>query len=109
MNATPTLKSFYTAIQEWIDAGTPTANLYRFDVSDGLCVNLGRYIEGEGYNRLGPEYHDLDLEQWRDFIKAGLNGTFPFNSQSGCNWYCTERNKYTNPERLAWIKAQLSV
>lgn len=108
MNATPTLKSFYTALREWIDAGTPTDNLYMFDADNGLCANLLCYLKGEGYGPSTSEYYALDLEQWDSFTMAGLNGTFPFNSGPDSTvGYAQEKNKYTNPKRLAWIKTQL--
>lgn len=38
------------------------------------------------------------------FISAGLDHVYPFNQGTDYN---EEKNKYNNPQRLAWIKSHL--
>ena len=38
------------------------------------------------------------------FVSAGLERNYPFNKDTS---YFEETNKYTNPQRLAWIKSHL--
>lgn len=96
----PELKSFYVAMQEWIDAGCPEGNQYRFILQVGLCTNLINFtlVTEEGYKE------DTLEEMRQQFHEAGLDRDLPFNENIS---YLFERDKgimYKNPQRLAWIK-----
>lgn len=103
-----TLKDFYRAMQAWIDDGCPNDNPHGFIRDHGLCLCLVRYMQCAGHDTsTSKEYYTLDATLYYSFTVAGLNGVFPFNTGPGSVGYGIERNKYTNPRRLQWIKSHL--
>ena len=93
---------FYSAIQSWIDSGCPYGNSYGFYREVGICSNLGDFARRENFSEDQMRFLLADLKS--QFISAGLHHAFPFNHY---NDYNEEKNKYTNPQRLAWIKSHL--
>lgn len=93
---------FYSALQSWIDSGCPHENSYGFYRGVGICSNLGDFARRENFS----DYQIMSLlgdlkAQWES---ADLDRVFPFNQDTDYN---EEKNKYINPQRLAWIKSHL--
>lgn len=93
------LKAFYQEMQEWIDAGLPMDNRYRFSIWYGLCHNL------EAFLRCYPKPQETYIEEMREqFIQAGLGEDYPFDKAWEYAADVEEGTLYTNQERLNWIK-----
>lgn len=103
------LTSFYRAIQEWIDNGCNEEenNPHGFIRDWGICSNLDAYILSMGHSSRGEVFHALNAELSVSLKECFSDHVYPFNTYA-CS-YSDEENKYTNPKRLAWIKAQLAV
>ena len=93
---------FYSAIQSWIDSGRPYENSYGFYRGAGICSNLRVFALSENLPSRKRRFLLDDLKS--QFNSAGLYHVFPFNQNTD---YSKEKNKYTNPQRLAWIKSHL--
>lgn len=97
------LTEFYKAYSDWIDAGAPDGK--PFSRNCGICVSLTLHLKAMG---LTPK----EMEQARklmrsQFIKAGLNGYYPFNNRELS--YLTESARgliHTNKNRIAWVKKE---
>lgn len=92
-----TLREFYQAYADWVDAGAPDGNPFRREW--GLCTNL--YFFG---------YCDDDLlyEMSKQFEAAGLDPELPFNK----DWddYAREYKEdgsHLNAVRIQWVKDHL--
>lgn len=95
----PTLQSFYTEMQEWIDDGCPEH--YRFKHRFGLCLNLKRYCDSlpiDMFRKIG-----LYMEMEYSFCQHNLHPAFPFN-YGRIELFDSERNLYENPFRLYWVQ-----
>lgn len=92
------LIQFYKTLLDWLD--NPSEE-YPFSHRVGLCTNLNLYCE-----MLKLDYSHEERQAKRQleaqFDLAGLDIRTPFNNAA--NPYDLERNKYTNPKRLDWIK-----
>lgn len=95
------LTEFYQDMQTWVDAGTPEHPI--FSKAVGLCANLYWWT---GYNKLTHKARaKINLLRRKQFIDAGLNTAYPFNTPIH---YLQELRRdgtrYNNKERLAWIR-----
>ena len=90
-NISPELKAFFKEVQEWIDTGF-LRNQY-IDSDWGLCANLCVFAEDCYYSGELLELFKLN----------NLNSEYPFNGGFAENYY-KEKEHYTNPMRLAFIK-----
>ena len=92
------LIQFYKTLLDWLD--NPSEE-YPFSHRVGLCSNLSLYcemLELDSSHEEGQAKRQLEAQ----FDLAGLDIRTPFNNAA--NPYLEERNKYTNPKRLDWIK-----
>lgn len=94
MSQSPELTQFYNDLWNWIQDGTPIPNEFNFRPYIGLCShayirspNLGHEL----WNQLRAELGDIEFP-------------FDFTEQD----YREEANKYSNPNRLNWIKSHLN-
>ena len=97
------LAEFYNAYSDWIDAGAPEGK--PFNRNCGICVSLTLHLKAMG---LTPKEREQARKLMRSqFIKAGLNGDYPFNSQE--KPYLSESARgliHTNIARIAWVKKE---
>lgn len=91
------LHRFYVELQAWIDGGAVSNHI--FDRRESICYCLANWacVEDEDFDVLHAEIR-------RGFAGAGLHTTYPFNNGMEGDW-AKDRFPYTNPSRLAWIKA----
>lgn len=92
------LKQFYLEMEWWISGKNCK---YRFSDVTGLCGNLRKYMYS---NDIKHEKRVSLLNMLKSqFISAGLDEDFPFNS--GLRYkYDDEHFKYENQQRIDWIK-----
>ena len=91
------LTQFYKTLLDWLD--NPSEE-HPFSHRVGLCTNLSLYCI---MLELDPSHKGQAKRQLEaQFDMAGLYIRTPFNNAT--NPYSEERNKYTNPKRLDWIK-----
>ena len=83
---------------DWLD--NPSEE-YLFKHGVGLCTNLSLYCEMLKLD-YSQEWRQAKRQLESQFDLAGLDIRTPFNNTA--NHYRLERNKYTNPKRLDWIK-----
>ena len=88
-----TLKEFYCAYVEWLDAGAPSFR--PFSRSSGLCTNLFSFTKSD----------DAASEMKSQFIDAGLDPNYPFGGEYLYNLHQQGRNQHLNPARIEWVKA----
>lgn len=97
------LADFYKAYSDWIDFGAPEGKL--FSRNCGICVSLTFHLKAMG---LTPKERELARHLMRSqFIKAGLNRDYPFNSQE--KPYLVESARgliHTNSDRIAWVRKE---
>ena len=118
------LTSFYNAYNEWLEAGAPEHNDYRFLRSVGLCSALRKYSSirkwaGVFKHVISQENIDIDidnlmvcdktisLEMESQFDKANLDTKYPFGEIEFCRGVQHESN-YLDPNRIRWVKAHLT-
>lgn len=97
------LSEFYKAYSDWIDAGAPESE--PFSRRSGLCGSIFLYAAMNGYPV--SERSALLLVMRVQFIKAGLNRDYPFNSQE--KPYLVESARgliHTNSDRIAWVRKE---
>lgn len=97
------LAGFYETYSDWIDAGAHEGEPFSRRV--GLCASLCEYLREEGIAFKEREMALLLMKS--QFIKAGLNGDYPFNSQE--KPYLSESARgliHTNISRIAWVKKE---
>ena len=93
------LKYFFIDIKAWVEDITVNEDTHPyFNICIGLCSNLDNWIDQEDlWSQIG---------EIKDEFYNSLEGykcmTFPFNGGENID-YDSERNKYTNPERLKFI------
>lgn len=97
------LAEFYEAYSDWIDAGAPEGK--PFSRKCGICVSLTLHLKDIG---LTPKEREQARKLMRSqFIKAGLNGDYPFNNRELP--YLTESARgmiHTNKNRIQWVKKE---
>lgn len=102
----PLLQDFYNEMYRII-----SDDCYRpewFDCELGLCTNFEVFYCIAWPTELSVfEQRVLDSELGEQFEKAGLNSDIPFNSN--LDEYFSEKYKYTNPKRLAWIRQHTNI
>jgi hypothetical protein len=95
------LAEFYEAYSNWIDSGAQEGK--PFSRNCGICVSLTLHLKAMG---LTPKEREQARKLMRaQFIKAGFNGDYPFNSRE--QPYLTESARgliHTNKNRIAWVK-----
>ena len=93
----PQLARFYHEIKAWIDAETPSHR--SFHPGHGLCDNLNDWLIDQRLSSV----HCYELKQ--QFVDAGLNRTYPFNSGEHGNYHNEHHTNsiFRNPKRCAWI------
>lgn len=96
-----TLKGFYKAYADWLDKGAPP---YRpFSRGLGLCSNLQYYTGVENIFVLTR----LERQLSDQFEDAGLSAAYPFGEEA-FDSYLDENNMHLDPNRIAWVKNQLT-
>lgn len=97
------LAEFYKAYSDWVDAGAPESEPFSRRV--GLCGSLCSYLASKGC-----KFHvrGMTLQLMKSqFIKAGLNRDYPFNSQENSYYVeCIDGLIYTNKNRIQWVKKE---
>jgi hypothetical protein len=91
------LARFYVELQAWIDGGCGDHKV--FDPIDGICSAASGWAgdrEIDGGALLSAIGNSFEV--------AGLSRMYPFN-HGFADWF-NEEDCYTNPARLAWIKAR---
>lgn len=92
-------QSFCKELVEWID-GDEFKPAW-VTTHSGLCFNFIRYAESKSnYDSLEPFYDWL----YSLFKYNNLSPTVPFNIYRGQPPYGEESNKFTNPDRVAFIR-----
>ena len=91
------LTQFYKTLLDWL--ANPSEE-HHFKHGVGLCTNLSLYCFMLELDYRQEQEAKRQLEA--QFDLAGLDIRTPFNNTA--NPYSEERNKYTNPKRLDWIK-----
>jgi hypothetical protein len=102
-----TPQAFYNAIWNWIQQGCPLDNPYGFLPTVGLCSNIRGYttwVSGTWKEKVSFQRTMLEAIQAIDGTGYPFNPPNPKRPNDKYTPYQAERDKYTNPARLAWIK-----
>lgn len=107
MQQSKELAAFYEAMWEWVYDLHSDFEGYAeiFWSNNGLCSNLYRYSKKMHPQKVEQLQDELEKQFVDAFQGTRVSIDFPFNATS--REYEQERDKYLNPERLAWIKAHL--
>lgn len=92
-----TLKDFYRAYADWLDAGAPQGK--PFVRNNGLCLNLLLKMP-RSYEETNAAFEEM-TEQ---LCEAGLDTLFPFDTREE---YSKCDNMHLNPRRIAWVRAHV--
>lgn len=94
------LREFCREMLEWVEGGYPKEVL-RHGESMGLCGHYVEFLRNKGKSHL---VRCAELEKLHKLF-YGLYGSwaYPFNGD-GRELYYQEAHKYTNPERLAFLR-----
>lgn len=95
MSTVPT--EFYDEILAWIEEGTPIHKF--FSGQFGLCSSFANWNAEHG-----GEFSAAPLKE--EFKAAGLDADFPFGGLYFAESFADKL--YSNPDRLAWIRAHSS-
>ena len=110
MKQSKILADFYQEMQQAIYGGvSPTRFRDVFLAYEGLCENLNRYIDSISCGTARGK--EVKAEMVDQFIKAGLDDEYPFNSdwdksESDLSYDSEAKSStvYENPKRLKWIR-----
>lgn len=92
------LHQFYLDLLAWIATGCPHCR--EFSRFYGLCTNVRWWADDHDLSS------DATVEAMRDtFVLAGLSRDTPFNPSKEAYIHEVHAGYFTNPARLAWIKA----
>ena len=95
------LGEFYLAYLAWLVAGAPHNKV--FDRRTGLCSAID-FLDNHTLN--------LGAELTQQFIAAGLDTVYPFNTDGKGDHYSEEtktKTAHLNPKRIAWVEHQAAL
>ncbi len=99
------LLEFYTEYLKWVDSGTEKG--FPFETHEGLCSSLERYLTSRGL-----DFNECDKVvkiMAGQFIEAGLNSFYPFNTDKAeYQDECEENSVHLNPARIQWVRDRVA-
>lgn len=97
------VKGFYESYVDWLDNGAPEG--YPYSRHEGLCIAIGVYLFGEGYNQIERDLARREMKA--QFLMAKLDTDYPFNRD--CSEYGIESRMGTchlNENRIMWVNKE---